>query len=104
MSRARASRDTLEKRRADRSARFFLTGGTGFLGSHIAVELLKKGFRVTLPQMTKHFHSTRSLICYPSPGEIMLTSATSPMAIPDHKVQQVHKDHKETLDRRVRLA
>jgi nucleoside-diphosphate-sugar epimerase len=48
MSRARASRDVIERERAERSARFLLTGGTGFLGSHVAVELLKRGYRVTL--------------------------------------------------------
>ena len=44
----RASREEIVKRRADRTVRFFLTGGTGFLGSHIAVELLRRGYRVTL--------------------------------------------------------
>jgi nucleoside-diphosphate-sugar epimerase len=44
----RASRKGIEKRRADRTVRFVLTGGTGFLGSHIAVALLRRGFRVTL--------------------------------------------------------
>jgi nucleoside-diphosphate-sugar epimerase len=44
----RASPEQIEKRRADRAVRFLLTGGTGFLGSHIAVELLRRGHRVTL--------------------------------------------------------
>jgi nucleoside-diphosphate-sugar epimerase len=48
MSAARMSREKIEQKRTDRSARFFLTGGTGFLGSHIAVELLGRGYRVTL--------------------------------------------------------
>jgi nucleoside-diphosphate-sugar epimerase len=48
MSEKRISREDLGKRRTDRSARFFVTGGTGFLGSHIAVELLRRGFRVSL--------------------------------------------------------
>jgi nucleoside-diphosphate-sugar epimerase len=48
MSSARISREEIGKKRADRSARFFLTGGTGFLGSHIAVELLRRGYRVAL--------------------------------------------------------
>jgi nucleoside-diphosphate-sugar epimerase len=48
MSRTRVPRNVLEGKRAERSARFLLTGGTGFLGSHIAVELLRKGYRVTL--------------------------------------------------------
>ena len=48
MSPARISRDVLDRKRAERSVRFFLTGGTGFLGSHIAAELLKRCYRVTL--------------------------------------------------------
>jgi len=48
MSIPRSSRRDLEKKRAARSTRFFLTGGTGFLGSHIAVELLRKGFSVRM--------------------------------------------------------
>ena len=44
----RASREEIEKKRAGRTVRFLLTGGTGFLGSHIAVELLKRGHRVKL--------------------------------------------------------
>ena len=48
MSVARASLQEIEKKRAAKSARFFLTGGTGFLGSHVAVELLKRGYGVTL--------------------------------------------------------
>ncbi len=48
MTDRRLSRAGLEKKRADRSTRFFLTGGTGFLGSHIAVELLKRGYRVCI--------------------------------------------------------
>lgn len=48
MNAARISRENLEKKREARSARFFLTGGTGFLGSHIAVKLLQQGYRVCL--------------------------------------------------------
>jgi nucleoside-diphosphate-sugar epimerase len=48
MTPPRISRKDLERRRAERSTRFFLTGGTGFLGSHIAVALLRRGFRVSL--------------------------------------------------------
>jgi nucleoside-diphosphate-sugar epimerase len=44
----RAPLAEIEKKRGDRCSRFFLTGGTGFLGSHIAVELLKRGYGVTL--------------------------------------------------------
>jgi nucleoside-diphosphate-sugar epimerase len=48
MSPERISTQALERRRKDRSTRFFLTGGTGFLGSHVAVELLRRGFQVSL--------------------------------------------------------
>jgi len=44
----RASREEIVRRRANRTVRFFLTGGTGFLGSHLAVELLRRGYQVTL--------------------------------------------------------
>ncbi|HVP90975.1 MAG TPA: SDR family oxidoreductase [Terriglobales bacterium] len=44
----RASAIDIEKARAARSTRFLLTGGTGFLGSHIAVGLLRRGFAVRL--------------------------------------------------------
>jgi len=37
----------LEKRR-DRASTILLTGGTGFVGSHIAVELLRRGYRIIL--------------------------------------------------------
>lgn len=48
MRAARITREDLAKKRADRSSRIFLTGGTGFLGSHIAVEFLRRGFRLAL--------------------------------------------------------
>ena len=38
----------LEKKRASRSSRIFLTGGTGFLGSHIAASFLEAGYPVCL--------------------------------------------------------
>lgn len=40
--------DDVLGRRARGPIRFFLTGGTGFLGSHLAVALLRKGHRVCL--------------------------------------------------------
>lgn len=47
MSGKRTSEERIGKKRTERSARFFLTGGTG-LGSHIAAGLLRRGHRVTL--------------------------------------------------------
>ena len=46
MTLKRVSQQEIENRRRDRSARFLLTGGTGFLGSHIGVELLRRGHQV----------------------------------------------------------
>ncbi len=40
--------DEILRRRKEGRAIFFLTGGTGFLGSHLAVELLKRKYRVIL--------------------------------------------------------
>jgi nucleoside-diphosphate-sugar epimerase len=45
---ARISPERIELKRTERAVRFLLTGGTGFLGSHIAVALLRAGFRVAL--------------------------------------------------------
>jgi nucleoside-diphosphate-sugar epimerase len=43
----------IEKRNSAQSV-IFLTGGTGFMGSHIAVELLKRGYSVVLLCRSKH--------------------------------------------------
>jgi nucleoside-diphosphate-sugar epimerase len=44
----RISRSKLEQKRRTHSSRFLLTGGTGFLGSHLAARLLQEDFEVTL--------------------------------------------------------
>jgi nucleoside-diphosphate-sugar epimerase len=44
----RATRDLISDRRRSRQVTILLTGGTGFLGSHLAVEFIKRGYPVVL--------------------------------------------------------
>ena len=39
------SRQALIEKRKNKECVFLVTGGTGFIGSHTAVELLKRGFK-----------------------------------------------------------
>ncbi len=43
----RIGTDTLTEKRAAKRARILITGATGFIGSHIASELLKQGYSLT---------------------------------------------------------
>jgi nucleoside-diphosphate-sugar epimerase len=44
----RKSKREIVEKRARRDATFLVTGATGFLGSHLAIELLNRGYRVIL--------------------------------------------------------
>ena len=44
----RISTEGLERSRRERSSRILITGGTGFLGSHVAARLLDAGFEITI--------------------------------------------------------
>jgi nucleoside-diphosphate-sugar epimerase len=44
----RISTGELKRMRAERKGRILLTGGTGFLGSHLTAELLRSGYRIFL--------------------------------------------------------
>jgi len=50
----RRSVDYIVKKRKNAESVIFLTGGTGFMGSHIAVELLKRGYFVIFLCRPKH--------------------------------------------------
>jgi nucleoside-diphosphate-sugar epimerase len=45
---SRISRRDLERKRRDRASRIFLTGATGFLGSHLAAGLIGRGYTITV--------------------------------------------------------
>ena len=56
----RISNHELVMRRADRNTTFLLTGGTGFIGGHLAAELLKQGHRlILLARSSKNMSATQ---------------------------------------------
>jgi nucleoside-diphosphate-sugar epimerase len=58
----RISRDTISRRRRNRETIFFITGGTGFIGSHLAVDLLKSGHKVLLLARPRNSLSARERV------------------------------------------
>jgi nucleoside-diphosphate-sugar epimerase len=44
----RTDSETIKERRRNRASTFLLTGGTGFLGSHIAAAMLSRGYRLIM--------------------------------------------------------
>ncbi|HET6461615.1 MAG TPA: SDR family oxidoreductase [Syntrophales bacterium] len=58
----RISRDTISLRRRNRETIFFLTGGTGFIGSHLAVDFLKNGHTVFLLARPRNSLSARQRV------------------------------------------
>ncbi|MGZ6225562.1 MAG: SDR family oxidoreductase, partial [Syntrophales bacterium] len=58
----RVSRDTISRRRRNRETIFFITGGTGFIGSHLAVNLLKNGHKVLLLARPQKILSARERV------------------------------------------
>ena len=58
----RIPRDKIYERRRNRGTTFFLTGGTGFIGSHLAVNLLKNGHKVLLLARSRNSLSARERV------------------------------------------
>jgi nucleoside-diphosphate-sugar epimerase len=52
----------LQQKRRDKSSRFLVTGGTGFLGGHISAQLLKSGYDVLLLARPEKGHSAEERV------------------------------------------
>ncbi|HMK66716.1 MAG TPA: SDR family oxidoreductase, partial [Thermodesulfobacteriota bacterium] len=58
----RTDSEAISERRRHRTSTFLMTGGTGFLGSHIAAAMLRRGFRIILLARPSHQQSAEERV------------------------------------------